>query len=426
LINKDWVLTASHCVDTGHKPTVVLGAHEIGDMGSQNIAVSEIILHPDYDRWSYANDIALLKLSEEAVCGPLVNSICLHEEQQPLPDQVWVTGWGTLEYGGFSPDALMEVSVPLVSNEQCQAAYTWRKIEDGMMCAGAPNGGLDSCQGDSGGPLVYRDQSSNTWFQPGVVSFGKGCGEVGFPGVYARVSEYVDWIESHTTPGPAPTANPPAVTTPEAVDPCANHGCSDICTLDQQTGRPLCSCPDNGSELYPDFRTCGFGIPDVYTRNYAFIVDKEEPRQVVRVWGKSRPELTFDTRSTFGVNYKLFYFENLYSNIYHIKTKKDDLCLTVDHSSTTIIGQKVVAKPCLKISTKFSDSDPDPSQRFWFTKDYSKSYGGVGYYHIINLYAEREFGYITRTSDDELEIRNRGQGQQWFSIDCNGECGFKS
>ena len=31
----------------------------------------------------------------------------------------------------------------------------------------------------------------------GVVSSGIGCGSKAFPGVYSRVSAYVDWIKSH-------------------------------------------------------------------------------------------------------------------------------------------------------------------------------------------------------------------------------------
>ena len=59
-----------------------------------------------------------------------------------------------------------------------------------MICAGYQHGKHDSCQGDSGGPLVARNKLV------GVVSWGIGCAEDGFPGVYARVSSVRDWIKS--------------------------------------------------------------------------------------------------------------------------------------------------------------------------------------------------------------------------------------
>ena len=57
--------------------------------------------------------------------------------------------------------------------------------------------GIDACTGDSGGPLVCQENLTDPFVLQGVTSFGNGCGLPGFPGVYTRVSKYLNWIESH-------------------------------------------------------------------------------------------------------------------------------------------------------------------------------------------------------------------------------------
>ena len=86
---------------------------------------------------------------------------------------------------------VLEVSVPVVTKETCQAAHSG--ITDGMLCAGG-EAGKDSCQGDSGGPLTYKEGSQHVLI--GDVSFGDGCANAGSYGVYGRISYYRNWIES--------------------------------------------------------------------------------------------------------------------------------------------------------------------------------------------------------------------------------------
>ena len=54
--------------------------------------------------------------------------------------------------------------------------------------------------GDSGGP-VFVDSNSrinhHKYVQIGIVSFGEGCGEFLYPGVYTRVPNYKTWIDGN-------------------------------------------------------------------------------------------------------------------------------------------------------------------------------------------------------------------------------------
>jgi secreted trypsin-like serine protease len=114
-----------------------------------------------------------------------------------------VSGWGDLnpEPGGAPayPLRLHKVAVPLVPTGLCEEAYATieQTITPRMLCAGGGQpggpGGPDSCYGDSGGPLVApgaAGQASPTGdVLLGLVDFGNGCAQAGYPGVYVRVAD---------------------------------------------------------------------------------------------------------------------------------------------------------------------------------------------------------------------------------------------
>lgn len=198
VIGDEWILTAAHCFPSSSLSglQVVMGADNIATSSSNqvSISVSQIIPHPDYDSSTFDNDICLLKLSSKVTFSNYIQPVCVTDTNTGPSDgsSVWVTGWGTLSSGGSSPNQLQEVMVPIVPQATCKESYS--SLTDNMICAG--EAGKDSCQGDSGGPLVY--QINGSWSQAGVVSFGQGCAQAGFPGVYARTSRYVTWISGHT------------------------------------------------------------------------------------------------------------------------------------------------------------------------------------------------------------------------------------
>ncbi|KFP30526.1 Enteropeptidase, partial [Colius striatus] len=123
-----------------------------------------------------------------------IQPICLPEKDQQFLQGIncSIAGWGYIVNGGPTSDILREAEVPLISNEKCQEWMPEYNITENMICAGYETGGVDSCQGDSGGPLTFED--GNEWVLVGVTSFGYKCALPRRPGVYVRVTMFVDWI----------------------------------------------------------------------------------------------------------------------------------------------------------------------------------------------------------------------------------------
>ncbi|KAM4634099.1 serine protease 27-like [Polymixia lowei] len=206
LINKEWVLTAAHCLhyeDGRALKHIYLGrqSEENTNIFEMIRNVTEIICHPDYDDADKNNDICLLKLSEPVTFTQYICPACLAAANSTFNNgtMVTVTGWGERMQKSLSGSLgkLQEVKVPIVGNRECICQNDYFTITDNMICAGMEEGMKDSCQGDSGGPMVAKQDP--VWIQGGVVSFGHGCARPSEPGVYTRVSEYQDWITSIIT-----------------------------------------------------------------------------------------------------------------------------------------------------------------------------------------------------------------------------------
>ncbi|XP_068716508.1 trypsin-like [Montipora foliosa] len=200
LVHPRWVVTAAHCTikESAGSIRVRLGAHYRKGNGAgteQDFYVERIVNHHSYKRpYGMAHDISLLKLSSPAQLNRAVNLACLPGSTGSVADgkMCWVTGFGRLSSNGASPNVLMQVMVPVVSQSTCKRAYY--SIHDSMICAGLREGGKDSCQGDSGGPMVC--ESGGRFYLEGVVSWGEGCAARGKYGVYARVRYLKKWIDS--------------------------------------------------------------------------------------------------------------------------------------------------------------------------------------------------------------------------------------
>ncbi|XP_054722085.1 serine proteinase stubble-like [Uloborus diversus] len=205
LLNQLWAITAAHCVD-GKMPNEVvlrLGEYNFHRMDESHPHVERriymIVIHPQFDAVTYENDLALLRFYEPVSLRANIVPICL---PKPLDDvagrMAVVTGWGRLAEEGELPGSLHEVSMPILTNKECEEMYSAagyvETIRDVFVCAGLLNGGLDACEGDSGGPMVVRG-TRGQWKLVGLISWGMGCAAPKQPGVYTRITKFVDWID---------------------------------------------------------------------------------------------------------------------------------------------------------------------------------------------------------------------------------------
>lgn len=191
IARKNKVITAAHCM-TGESPStvrVVSGREDKTSQAGTTTDVADIWVHPEFSDPSSGADIAVLTLAREVSEPPLRPAGPQDRELYEPGTPAQVYGWGATEEGGSQSDVLRRADVPVVSDEECAQAYGGSLRPDQMVCAGVPEGGVDSCQGDSGGPLVAGDRLI------GIVSFGNGCARPGEPGVYTEVARYQQEIE---------------------------------------------------------------------------------------------------------------------------------------------------------------------------------------------------------------------------------------
>ena len=156
MISPTHVLTAAHC--TSHSNfDIIVGEHSISDSsdGTRH-QVCRAVRHPNYNPQDLNNDFSIVHLREPVSIGSRALPACLPDSSLAgdalAGKSLMVSGWGRLSSGGSAPNVLHQVTVPAVTNAQCDQAYSQYSITSAMLCAGnILNGGVDSCQGDSGG-----------------------------------------------------------------------------------------------------------------------------------------------------------------------------------------------------------------------------------------------------------------------------------
>ncbi|CAF0947204.1 unnamed protein product [Brachionus calyciflorus] len=230
LINRKTVLTAGHCFLTEvtysydgrtyfytvvpnelyptfeSMYTVYIGLHSTSDTSGVVISeISKFLRYPYYDEFNTLNDISIITLAKEVEFTNKIQPSCLPDssiQNYPTKSNIdsWAVGWGALyENGPISPK-LQNVRLTIYNSSMCSLVGEGsRKNWNTQICAGEYLGGKDTCQGDSGGPLFVKDYVNGVlkYILVGITSYGNGCGNYRYPGIYTKVSAYLSWIKQN-------------------------------------------------------------------------------------------------------------------------------------------------------------------------------------------------------------------------------------
>lgn len=215
LISYRFLLTAAHCLSPTEPTFARLGVVKITDYDVNDppvdLAITQTYVHPNYTGRPLKNDIALLLLNR-TITEEFLHPACLFTNPiDPDPETILtIAGWGSTDPNdGSTSPVLLKANVTTLPRQSCNTTLAQYKssrrdpseLQESQLCALGRNTQNettgDTCVGDSGGPLELVNGRKR--YLVGVTSSGKLCGSR-YPGLYTRVSRYLDWIESIVWP----------------------------------------------------------------------------------------------------------------------------------------------------------------------------------------------------------------------------------
>nr|XP_034828510.1 plasminogen-like [Maniola hyperantus] len=204
LITNQHVLSAGHCFkwDNPSNMVVLIGLNNMDDLsGVEERTISQAVIHEGFTSTAVRdeNDIAIATLNEPVPFNRNITPICLPQPGQNFGGSIGtIVGWGRMGVDKSTSKVLLKASLPILTDEECMNSKLKSHLKQTMMCTYSK--GKDGCQGDSGGPLVVF-KTDGKFVQAGVVSWGIGCADPKYPGVYTKVSSYINWINKNSASG---------------------------------------------------------------------------------------------------------------------------------------------------------------------------------------------------------------------------------
>ncbi|KDN82066.1 S1 family peptidase [Kitasatospora cheerisanensis] len=195
LIDRQWVLTAAHCV-TGEgielDGTVRIGSDRRTSGGTVR-KIDRTFVHPGYANGGgtsfNTDDLALIRLDRPVAQRPV--PIAKEAGRPGTPTRL--LGFGTTVEGEFAfSERLQQLNTRLGAPSECAPGYAGPT----RLCTISLKPHAMACHGDSGGPQLQKSRAGR-WELVGVTS-GPGAPNVpcsGGPGLYTSAPAYADWIK---------------------------------------------------------------------------------------------------------------------------------------------------------------------------------------------------------------------------------------
>jgi secreted trypsin-like serine protease len=204
IVDKQWILTAAHCVGKFVRrwpveiaPYVLTGTDDL-TVGGRALPIDEIVSHPEYDAKGFSNDLALAHVDpKNGGFSPLVKlaGVAISEQAGEIAT---VVGWGGSSSVSRAVQQKLQLIQSTVQDESvCFSAQNFpSRRKSGSFCTLSTLKYHDICGRFDGSPIILIDMNGVPYLA-GLVSTNNKCSSDGRRiNIYIDVQAYVPWIKS--------------------------------------------------------------------------------------------------------------------------------------------------------------------------------------------------------------------------------------